>query len=281
VDNTAKSTNGGAVMVASGAPNTTATISNSIFTGNISGYHGSALTLTYTATVNNCLIYKNRGWNAAYVSDRPDVVCIFNNCTFASNTTDAETPAPNGIYLSTPSAKNAEFKNCLFYDSGAKPIGSDNAAPDVEYCGFDKDLSATWTGPGNIFTITNASFTNAAEDDYHLAAGSPAIDAGTFIAACSPDLDGFTRDATFDMGAYEYNPDYPPSSIDKVEYPFDCYAYGNSIIVKGLEQEEVNIYSITGVRVFSKQVTGSMSIDLPAGIYIVNIANFNKKVIVR
>ncbi|MCK9507981.1 MAG: T9SS type A sorting domain-containing protein [Pigmentiphaga sp.] len=286
-NNVATLTNGGAVMVTTGPPNAQVTISNSVFTGNTSGNHASALMFTASATMNNCLVYKNKGGNSVYVGSTANVLGTFNNCTFASNTTNAESPAPNGIYLSTPSAPNAGFKNCLFYNSGAKPIAVDPSGeqvfpPSVEYCGFDKDLSGTWTDPSNIFTITAASFFNADGDDYHLATGSPAIDKGTHIEGCDPDLGGFVRTAPFDMGAYEYNSGYtPPSSVDKVEYPFNCYAYGNSIIVKGLEQEEVNIYSITGVRVFSKQVTGSMSIDLPAGIYIVNIANFNKKVIVR
>jgi len=282
-NNIANPSNGGAIMVASDVTTTTATISNSIFTGNASGHHGSALMLTFDATVNNCLIYKNKGSNAAYVGTTKNACGTFNNCTFASNTNAAGSAPVASVYLSTPPVQNGKFKNCLFYNSIGNSIAIDGGSqPSVEYCGFDKDLSATWTDPSNIFTITASSFKDAAGDDYKLAASSPAIDVGTTIAACNPDLGGTARPqgAAYDMGAYEFT---PPTSVyaDKVEDSFNCYAYGNSIIVKGLEQEEVNIYSITGVCVFSKQVTGSMSIDLPAGIYIVSSGSYNKKVILR
>ncbi|HQB28340.1 MAG TPA: choice-of-anchor Q domain-containing protein [Paludibacter sp.] len=277
--NAATVSHGGAIIIASIVTNTTATISNSVFTGNTSANFGSALMSTYSSTMNNCLVYKNKGGNVVHVGSTgtPSPLGTFNNCTFASNTNAAGT-TPVGIYMSTPG--NGAFTNCLFYNSGTNPISG--GAPTVSYCGFDKDLSATWTDPSNIFTITASSFVDDAGDDYHLATGSTAIDAGTTIAACNPDLEGTVRPqlSAYDMGAYEFT---PSTSVyaDKVEDSFNCYAYGNSIIVKGLEQEEVNIYSITGVRIFSKQVTGSMSIDLPAGIYIVNSGSYNKKVIVR
>ena len=275
-NNTTTLSYGGAIINAGGA---TLTISNSVFTGNTCGHFGSALSLTFGATLNNCLIYKNKGGNVIYVGSTgtPSPLGTFNNCTFASNTNAAGT-TPVGIYMSAPG--NGAFTNCLFYNSG-NPI-SGGAAPTVSYCGFDTNLSGTWTDPSNIFTIDASSFKDAAGDDYQLVAGSTAIDAGTTIAPCNPDLEGTVRPqgTAYDMGAYEFT---PPTSVyaDKVEDSFNCYAYGNSIIVKGLKQEEVNIYSITGVRIFSKQVTGSMSIDLPAGIYIVNSGSYNKKVIVR
>ena len=40
--------------------------------------------------------------------------------------------------------------------------------------------------------------------DYHLQAGSPAIDAGTLAGAPATDIEGTSRDAAPDMGAYEW-----------------------------------------------------------------------------
>jgi hypothetical protein len=45
--------------------------------------------------------------------------------------------------------------------------------------------------------------------DYRLLPGSPAIDAGTPTGAPLTDIEGTPRDATPDMGAYEYTPPKP------------------------------------------------------------------------
>ena len=42
------------------------------------------------------------------------------------------------------------------------------------------------------------------DDNFHLAENSPAVDAGTSVNAPAKDLDGHDRDATPDIGAYEY-----------------------------------------------------------------------------
>lgn len=284
--NATTTSHGGAVLI--GAGTAKATITNSVFTNNTSAAHGAALMLTYSATINNCLIYGNKGGNVAYLGTASGTVGTFNNCTITSNTNAAGTN-PAGIYLSTPSAPNGKFTNCLFYNSGAKPIavdpvpGSETVYPDVTYCGFDQDLSATWTGSGNIFTVTAACFSNAANNDYHLALGSPAIDAGMANYDYTVDLDSFTRDANYDLGAYEYNPDYVPNAVEEIKELKDCYAYGNTVVLSGIENGKlVNIYSVSGVRVYSQKMTADrMTVTLPAGVYIVNAASQNRKVMVR
>ncbi len=64
------------------------------------------------------------------------------------------------------------------------------------------------SGPGWAGTNGNITgdplFVNAPGGDYHLAAGSPAINAGTTVGAPSYDLDGAPRDAQPDIGAYEF-----------------------------------------------------------------------------
>jgi parallel beta-helix repeat protein len=66
----------------------------------------------------------------------------------------------------------------------------------------------TWhnlSGCGHNSSYANPLFTNASTDDYHLAAGSPAVDAGTSIMAPSVDLDHRSRPqgAAYDIGPYE------------------------------------------------------------------------------
>jgi hypothetical protein len=66
------------------------------------------------------------------------------------------------------------------------------------------------TVPAEAFDTSNlavsvSSFVNAAGDDYHLAAGSPAIDTGASIGAVTTDRDGVSRPqgTAYDVGAVE------------------------------------------------------------------------------
>jgi hypothetical protein len=277
---------GGAILIA-GQVAATVTVSNSVFTGNTCSLHGGVFMIMDSVTVNNCLIYGNKAGNFAYVSANTGVFSTFNNCTFASNLNVAGTAAA-GFYLSTPKATNAKFANCLFYKCGAKPVavdpattGTDAILPDLTYCGFDQDLSSTWSGAGNVFTVDSTSYMDPVNNDYHLTKTSPAIDAGMPISDYAVDLDGLTRDANFDMGAYEYNPKY--TSLEKVEESVKCYTNGNNLMIKGLESGKVvNVYSITGVRLLSRKITDeTISISLPRGIYIVNAESYKGKVVIR
>jgi hypothetical protein len=58
------------------------------------------------------------------------------------------------------------------------------------------------TGTGNI--SADPLFLDAANGDYDLQAESPCIDAGTPVGAPAHDIKGTARDATPDMGAYEW-----------------------------------------------------------------------------
>lgn len=279
-NNSVSVSHGGAIMVA--AATATATISNSVFTGNTTPQYGSALMLTFSATVNNCLIYGNKGSNVVYLGTGTGVVGTFNNTTFASNLNTAGT-MPMGLYLSTPTAINGVFTNCLFYNSSTNPVSSGGTAPTITYCGFESTVTQAYATANNcINSIASSSFVDAANNNYHLSTGSTAINSGTTVAVCASDLDGVIRPngAAYDMGAYELDMTTP---VNKVESSFDCYSYGNNVIIKGLELgKEVNIYSISGVRIFSQYIyTGSMSVTLQRGIYIVNSASYNKKIIVK
>lgn len=278
-NNSVSASHGGAILI--GSATATAKISNSVFAGNMTTQYGSALMLTYSTTVNNCLIYGNKGSNAVYVGSTAGVVGTFNNCTFASNTSNATPALPVCIYMSSPGT--GAFTNCLFYNSGTNPL-SGGATPTITYCGFENTVTQAYATANNcINTIGSTSFVDVANNDYHLVTGSTAINAGTAIAACTRDLSGVVRPqgAVYDMGAYEFVD--TPTSVNKVENSFDCYAYGSNVIIKGAAYgNEVNVYSVTGIRVFSQRInTGSLSITLPTGIYIVNVATCNKKIVVR
>ncbi|MCE5175603.1 MAG: T9SS type A sorting domain-containing protein [Bacteroidales bacterium] len=299
-NNTTTASSGGAIMVTPN-PSGSVTISSSKFTGNSSFIHGSAFMFTGSAKANNCLIYGNIGGNSAYVSANAGIHGTFNNCTFASNPNTAGT-AYVGIYLSTPTVangSNADFTNCLFYNGGAKPINVDPAGgvvtyPTVTYCGFDTTATAmdtTYKDASNIFNVYASTYFNAANNDFHLAVGSPAIDAGTSIDnEYSTDLAGHNRPyGYYDMGAYEYDATYtniPEAKKDQNDVTvyrnsdnmiaINCNADANAKI-------SVSVYNLTGAKLLTQQITNSTTVlnkEFGSGIYLVCVQS-DKKTIVQ
>ncbi len=97
-------------------------------------------------------------------------------------------------------------RNSIFYEPSGKPIYVSagpqvNLAPDILTNSLISDLG--WAGTnGNI--TGDPGFVNESAGDYHLTAGSPAVNAGTPIGAPPDDINGAPRDATPDIGAYEF-----------------------------------------------------------------------------
>jgi len=63
-------------------------------------------------------------------------------------------------------------------------------------------LNGSGSSSNNL--LTNPNFVNAGSGDFHLQAGSPAIDAGVTLSLFSTDFDGNTRVGPYDIGALEY-----------------------------------------------------------------------------
>jgi len=124
------------------------------------------------------------------------------------------------IYTNKGGANNKLFNNVLYADganygsidipsSAASGFQSNyNAVEDkFKYAGKVKTL-AQWRGYGydlnSIIATPDQLFVNPAGGDYHLKAGSPAINAGTTLADVTDDLEGRARVAPYDIGCYEY-----------------------------------------------------------------------------
>jgi hypothetical protein len=87
--------------------------------------------------------------------------------------------------------------NSILYGNGSNLEDAVSGAA-VTY----SDIEGSWPGAGNI--DADPRFADPANGDYHLQAGSPAIDAGTPAGAPPADLDGAARDAAPDIGVYEF-----------------------------------------------------------------------------
>ena len=111
------------------------------------------------------------------------------------------------------SVTGLDVRNTIFWGPGW-PFNGDITTSNVE-SSIVKQPGFAGTN-GNI--ATDPQFLDAAHGDYHLAAASPAIDAGTSASAPAFDLDGGARVGLPDIGAYEFGATPRPRlSIDTEE----------------------------------------------------------------
>ena len=131
-----------------------------------------AITLSHTSCVNNKL---------------------FNNILYTAHSFRGSIELPAGIVAGFESDYNIVMDR-FSIDDGNSVI------PLNQWQGLGFDLNSS---------IINFSqlFVNIGVDDYHLAAGSQAIDSGVTLPDVATDLDGKPRPAgaAFDIGAYEYS----------------------------------------------------------------------------
>ena len=121
-------------------------------------------------------------------------------------------------------SSTVEVVNCILWNNSA-PLGPELAIEDsgvllVHHSDVQGGQEAAYIGSGSLNwgdnnLTANPVFVSSIENNYHLAPGSPCIDAGIFLAAVTDDFEGDLRgfDGTaeprgdgsdFDMGADEY-----------------------------------------------------------------------------
>ncbi len=288
---TANENNGGGAIFTKNSPGSYLTLNNSTIKGNVSkaGTKGSAIRNDMgDLRLNNCLITGNVGDN--FLQQGTSRKCYFQNCTVAANTTSTGLEA--GMYLGWTVTAISTFTNCLFYKSSANPIGGywtdATKYPTVTYCGFEFTTFPTnyANKTGCLTGLTPAAFTDAVNGDWTLATASPAIDAGTTIAAITNDLVGTTRPqgTAYDMGAYEKNTQI--NSNINIKDIFQCHVENNSLIFRGLPiKSKLKIFNISGVLITEKLIDSpDFSILLTSGYYVASITtkgmNYTQKVII-
>lgn len=99
------------------------------------------------------------------------------------------------IYTSAPAGFESDYNVVVdrFSKDGGKRIIS---LSQWQALGYDQN---------SLIATPDALFVDPANDDYHLKDGSPAIDAGVFLAGVDDDLEGVSRPqgSTHDIGCYE------------------------------------------------------------------------------
>lgn len=168
----------------------------------------------------------------------------------------------------------------------------------------DLDLVWGWTHADNQYVSAavanaphfrgNVLFTGVAENEdqkYELDAidlsilqTSPCFNTGKTIAAVTNDIVGVSRPQgdAYDVGAYEFDLGTSVSILnDNSNNAFKWYVQGNGIkIIINTDETMVTVYSISGIQVFSGNVTDTeIYVPLNQGIYVVRIGDVVKKVI--
>ena len=270
----------------------TPTISNCIFHGNTAAVSGGAVSNETNggngagAQFINCLFYGNSADRLADSDNNPirGGGAVFNNqanagltwCTFAQNAVG------NPGYTVFGNASGAVYTwdaspviNSIVA-AGNLPAGV--AVSLQKATGSTQDMTVTYSntqgaalaGTGNI--SADPLFTNAAGNDFTLAAGSPSVDTGD-PGLAGDDLRGVPRPIdggvveVVDMGAYELSPDGPApvcvtqtinvAAVTTITDALDVYDADNSVVEAGVWKIEVlpNSFSCADIPVKVNGVT--------------------------
>ncbi len=163
-----------------------------------------------SAKITNCIFSGNATYNndaqegyggAIWFRGAQPGALKITNTTFANNFADKA----GAIFIGDPEEQyfelgsNMEVHNSVFFNNGPDQIVGDD-----HYDIVNSLVEGGYSGEGNI--DSDPLFVDSSDDDFHLQAGSPCIDAGDTTAAPPTDLDGNPRVGEADMGAFEYTP---------------------------------------------------------------------------
>lgn len=201
--------------------------------GNSLGGGGIGIYMPYgPITIDTCLIEGNRSVYTGNKTGRGGGIGIefmyranavtIRNTTIVGNTAGedggADPSSGGGVCTQNDSGKKLVMLNCIVAGNTTKNSDATmnlNHSGGVDYCVFD--ILADKFGVNSQYG--DPRFADAPNKNYHLASGSPAINAGTAYAGIGDDLDGAAFAATPSIGCYEYfgvlvvdDPTFSPAS---------------------------------------------------------------------
>ena len=151
-------------------------------------------------------------------------ITIINN-TFAHNGRDGW---GGGIGIENTQMQNVVIRNNICSQNIYSQMAADASilpelTVDHNLTDGDRDPDYEFYGVGDLVDVS-PSFVNPLMGDYHLLAGSPAIDHGSAVGAPGTDFDGQARPygAGYDIGAYEVGAPLEPAAY----LPLVCRASG-------------------------------------------------------
>jgi len=198
-----------------------------------------------------------------YVSPDDNPVRIINNTIAANSAYDAT----SAVYV-TGFGQNATFTNNIFVAAAGQNAVTCNstyssASPVFSYNDAFSASGAAWAGicdsttnPGNL--SSDPLFMSAANNDFHLQAASPAVNAGNNAAPNLPstDFDGNTRIVgTIDLGVYEVV-NASAANISPISLSFGGQAIGTS---SAPQSATLTSAGSTGFQITSFQISGDFS----------------------
>lgn len=207
--------------------------SNIIYGNGVAGGGSINLASVRDSLIVNNLLYKNlntgiAGWDDGFCDDNPGDCGgeyifgtrdnkIYNNTIVMPNNGRWAIALLNGSInneIKNNILQNAHtFRGSISVDPESESgLDSDYNIVENRFSDDDGDTNMTlseWQSKGhdqNSFIATSNLYVDSANDDYHLIAGSEAIDQGTTLAGVTDDLDQIPRPqgGIFDIGAYEF-----------------------------------------------------------------------------
>lgn len=208
---------GGITITENDVDGTHVTVTDCHFNLN-SATQGAGLNISNVDTdVTSCLfsvnISEDPGTGAGMsinASDSTDLLVNVTNSTFVLNF--GALSAGIASWEGGESANSVlNLQNNIFHNPGYSNFAVEDGAPETVSLGgnfsSDDSLNDMLTHEKDISGDGNdPMFVDEDDEDYHLAAGSPCIDAGVNDGAPETDLDGNPRIGDVDMGAFEYDP---------------------------------------------------------------------------